>query len=48
GLGIEIDEDRLRRYAKRFHVMTPARLAIKTIREKGLKTALELRKKKRG
>lgn len=48
GLGIEIDDEKLRRYAKRFHVMTPARLAVKTIREKGLRTALELRRKKQG
>jgi L-alanine-DL-glutamate epimerase-like enolase superfamily enzyme len=46
GLGIEIDEKQLRRCAKRFHLMTPARLAVKTIREKGLKAALELKKKK--
>lgn len=47
GLGIELDEEALRRHTRRYHVMTPMRLAVKTIREKGLKTALELRKKKR-
>ncbi|MCB1152096.1 mandelate racemase/muconate lactonizing enzyme family protein [bacterium] len=46
GLGIDIDEVALRRHAKRFHKMTPARLAIRTIREKGLKAALEIKKKK--
>ena len=48
GLGIHIDERALRRHGHRFHVTTPFRLAIKTIREKGLKTALELKKKKEG
>ena len=47
GLGIRIDERALRRYGRRFYVATPLRLAIKTIREKGLKTALELKKKKK-
>ncbi len=46
GLGFEIDENELKRHAKRFHMMTPGRLAVKTIREKGLKAALELKKKK--
>ncbi len=46
GLGIQIDERALRRYGRRFYVATPLRLAIRTIREKGLKTALELKKKK--
>ncbi len=46
GFGVHIDERALRRYGHRFHVTTPLRLAVKTIREKGLKTALELKKKK--
>jgi D-galactarolactone cycloisomerase len=46
GLGIHLDERALRRYGRRFYVATPLRLAVKTIREKGLKTALELKKKK--
>ena len=45
GLGIHLDERALRRYGRRFYVATPLRLAVKTIREKGLKTALELKKK---
>lgn len=48
GLGYEIDEHKLGRFGKRFHVTTPLRLAVRTIREKGLKTALELKKKKEG
>jgi len=48
GLGIHIDENRLRRFGHRFYIATPLRIAIKTIREKGLKTALELKKKKMG
>jgi len=46
GLGIVIDDARLRRFGKRFHVSTPLRVAVRVIREKGLKTALELKKKK--
>ncbi len=46
GLGVHLDHRALRKYGKRFHTTTPLRLAIKTIREKGLKTALEIKKKK--
>jgi L-alanine-DL-glutamate epimerase-like enolase superfamily enzyme len=46
GLGVRIDERLLRRYGKRFHVSTPARVALHTIREKGLKAALQLKKAK--
>lgn len=46
GLGIHLDEARLRKYGRRFHVTTPFRLAAATIREKGLKAALEIKKKK--
>lgn len=46
GLGLNIDNGLLRRYGKRFYVATPLRIAVKTIREKGLKAALELKKKK--
>jgi L-alanine-DL-glutamate epimerase-like enolase superfamily enzyme len=46
GLGVRIDERLLRRYGKRFHVSTPARVALQTIREKGLKAALQLKKAK--
>ena len=46
GLGVQLDERLLRKHGKRFYKVTPFRLAIKTIREKGLKTALALKKKK--
>ena len=46
GLGLQVDERLLRRYGKRFHVSTPARVALHTIREKGLKAALQLKKAK--
>ena len=47
GFGFTIDEKALRRYGKRFAVSSPLRLAVKTIREKGLATSLELMKKKK-
>ena len=46
GFGIELDPARMRRYARRFAVVSPLRLAVKTVREKGLGTALDLMKKK--
>ena len=46
GLGVNIDERLLKKYGTRFYVATPLRVAINTIREKGLRTALELRKRK--
>ena len=48
GLGVQVDERLLRRYGKRFHVSTPTRVALHTIREKGLKSALALKKAKQG
>ena len=48
GLGVRIDERLLRRYGKRFHVSTPTRVALHTIREKGLRAALQLKKAKAG
>lgn len=45
GLGIKIDEQRFKKYAKRFYKATPLRVAVKTIREKGIKEALKLKKK---
>ena len=47
GLGIEIDEAQLARYGEKFFDMTTKGIAIKTIREKGLFTALRLARKKR-
>ena len=48
GLGLQVDERLLRRYGKRFHVSTPTRVALHTIREKGLKAALQLKRAKEG
>jgi L-alanine-DL-glutamate epimerase-like enolase superfamily enzyme len=47
GLGIDLDEDKLKRYGEKFFEMTSRGIAIKTIREKGLFTALRLARKKR-
>ena len=44
GIGIQLDKKALNRYGSRFYQMTPFRLALHTIRQKGLKTALELKK----
>ncbi|MCP4757754.1 MAG: mandelate racemase/muconate lactonizing enzyme family protein [Proteobacteria bacterium] len=46
GLGFEIDKKRLRKYGKRFFKITDTRLKIKVIRDKGLKEALALKKRK--
>ncbi len=48
GLGLHIDDKLLARYGKCFFRLTPFRLALKTIREKGFKTAMEIKKKKQG
>jgi len=47
GLGIELDEDKLARYGDKFFEITSKGIALKTIREKGLFTALRLARKKR-
>ena len=46
GLGFTIDKARLRKYGKRFFKLTETRLKFKVIREKGLKAALDLKKRK--
>lgn len=46
GLGLQIDERLLRRHGRRFHVSTQRRVAVRAIREKGLKAALTLKKAK--
>ncbi len=46
GLGFEIDNKLLRKYGTRFFKLTEFGLKVKVIREKGLKAALELKKKK--
>jgi L-alanine-DL-glutamate epimerase-like enolase superfamily enzyme len=47
GLGLEIDSRALKRFGTRFYTMTPTKLAVHTIRTKGLGTALELRRRRR-
>jgi hypothetical protein len=46
GLGIQLDEDKLKRYGDKFFDMTARGIAVKTICEKGLFTALRLARKK--
>jgi len=46
GLGFEINQRLLRKYGKRFFKMTETRLKLKVVREKGLKAALDLKKRK--
>ena len=47
GLGFEIDEKALSRYGRKFFDMTPRGLAVKTIRQRGLFSALKLAKRKK-
>ncbi len=47
GLGIELDEDQLAHYGEKFFEITSRGIALKTIREKGLFTALRLARKRR-
>ncbi len=46
GLGFEIDQGLLKKYGKRFFKVTENRLKWKVIRQKGLKTALQLKQRK--
>lgn len=46
GLGFEIDKALLKKYGKRFFKLTETRLKLKVIRQKGLKAALDLKKRK--
>lgn len=46
GLGFTIDKRRLKKYGKRFFKLTETGLKIKVIREKGLRQALALKKRK--
>lgn len=48
GLGLRIDEKKLRKYGKRFYLATPLRVAVKTVWEKGWRTALEIKRRKKG
>jgi hypothetical protein len=47
GLGIELDEDKLARYAEKYFEITSRGIALKTVREKGLFTALRLARRRR-
>jgi L-alanine-DL-glutamate epimerase-like enolase superfamily enzyme len=47
GLGIEIDEEKLARYGERYFDITARGIALKTIRDKGLRTALRLARRRR-
>lgn len=47
GLGIHLDPRGMRRFARRFFVATPLRVAVQTIREKGLRAALEMGRAKK-
>ncbi len=46
GLGFEIDERLLRKYGKRFFKLTETGLKLRVVREKGLRAALELARRK--
>jgi hypothetical protein len=46
GLGFEINKGLLSKYGKRFFKLTETRLKIKVIRQKGLKAALDIKKRK--
>ncbi len=48
GLGFEIDKKLLRKYGTRFFKITELGLKIKVIREKGLRAALDIKKRKEG
>jgi len=47
GLGIQLDEDKLERYGEKYFEITSRGIAVKTIREKGLLTALRLARKRK-
>jgi D-galactarolactone cycloisomerase len=46
GLGIELDEDKLAHYGTRYFSITSRGIAVKTVRDKGLLTALRLARKR--
>ncbi len=47
GLGIELDEEKLARYGRKYFEITSRGIAIKTVRDKGLFAALSLARKRR-
>ena len=48
GLGFEIDQRKLKKYGKRYFKLSEMGLKLKVIRQKGLRTALELGRRKSG
>ena len=46
GLGFELNKKRLRKYGSRFFKLTETGLKLKVLRDKGLRTALDLKKRK--
>ena len=46
GFGFAISKTKLRKYGRRFFKMTPFSLAVNTVRDKGFKIAMELKRKK--
>jgi hypothetical protein len=46
-MGVVLDEDKLARYGVKFFEITSRGIALKTIREKGLFTALRLARRRR-
>jgi D-galactarolactone cycloisomerase len=47
GLGIQLDEDKLARFGEKYFEITSRGIAVKTIRDKGLFTALRLARKRK-
>jgi L-alanine-DL-glutamate epimerase-like enolase superfamily enzyme len=47
GLGIDLDDDKLAHYGEKYFEITSRGIAVKTIREKGLFTALKLSRKRK-
>jgi len=48
GLGIDINPRALKKFGRKFYEMTPAKLAVSTVRNRGIRNALELAKAKKG
>jgi L-alanine-DL-glutamate epimerase-like enolase superfamily enzyme len=46
GLGFEIDRQRMRKYGKRFFKLSETGFKISVVREKGIRAALEIKKRK--
>lgn len=48
GIGIELNERAVRQFGQKFYTLTPLRLAVHTVRQKGFRTALDLKRLKKG